>query len=307
MAHRYSYQFDPDDNGTAAQVCRLAGTRGGKVLELGCAAGTMTQVLSRHYGCEVTGVECDVLAAKVAKPYCARVIMADLNDPLWISAISSERFDTVVAADVLEHLRDPATCLRQVRNILTTDGQVVISVPNIAHSGVLAALFNNDFPYRDTGLLDRTHTHFFTSRTLECMLTQTGFAVEAMLPINAGRWHEEFRRFWEKLPRPIVDWLATNPAGAAYQIIVRAVPTTAELSYIDDISMSNREWLEQWPSTTDLGRNEQGDAGLHSRIASLMVERDEALARLAAIEQSRAWRFWKLYRWLRGQTRLGSS
>lgn len=306
MASRYSYHFDPDDDSTAAQVCRLAGARGGNVLELGCAAGTMTQVLSRHYGCEVTGVEYDARAAEAAKPYCARVIVADLNDPLWISAIGDERFDTVVAADVLEHLRDPGACLRQVRNLLTVDGQAVISVPNIAHSGVLAALLNNDFPYRDTGLLDRTHTHFFTSRTLERMLAQTGFAVEAMLPINAGRWHEEFRRFWEKLPTRIVDWLAANPVGAAYQIIVRAVPATAEVPYIDDIGTSNREWLEQWPGAADLGPNDQSD-DLHSRIASLMIERDEALARLAAIEQSRAWRFWKPYRWLRRQTRSRSS
>jgi len=45
-------------------------------------------------------------------------------------------------------------------------GDVVISVPNIAHADVKIALLKGAFPYSESGLLDRTHIRFFTKESL---------------------------------------------------------------------------------------------------------------------------------------------
>src|SRR5690606_6236743 len=108
---RYDYSFNPDDDSTAARVCRLVG-HGRQVLELGCAAGAMSAVMSRHYGCQVTGVEYDPAAAADARAHCRQVHVLSLDEPGWVSELSGAAFDTVVAADVLEHLRNPQACLR---------------------------------------------------------------------------------------------------------------------------------------------------------------------------------------------------
>ena len=79
-------------------------------------------------------------------------------------------FDAIVAADVLEHLKDPLEALNRLRPFLKPDGFFVISVPNVAHGSVRLALLSGDFEYADIGLLDSTHLRFFTRETLEKLL-----------------------------------------------------------------------------------------------------------------------------------------
>lgn len=290
---RYDYQFDPNGESTAAQVCRIAGS-GRRVLELGCAAGAMSAVLVSHYGCEVTGVEYDATAAEQARRFCQRVVLGNLDQPDWHEAFAGMQFDTILAADVLEHLRDPLTCLRQARKLLAQDGQLVVSVPNIAHSGVVAALLINDFPYRETGLLDRTHIHFFTALTLGQTLVQAGFSVEAVRTVDTGPWHPEFKRHWDALPAAIRDWLAANPAGKAFQIIMLARPQDEPAAYGDPSGDATQRWLAQ-PSQAatleaELAALRQSQQSLNQALADMRAERDQAQANLAVIHTSRSWR-----------------
>lgn len=291
---RYDYQFDPDGESTAAQVCRLAGS-GRRVLELGCAAGAMSAVLVSHYGCEVTGVEYDAAAAEQARRFCQRVVLGNLDQPDWHEALAGMQFDTIVAADVLEHLRDPLNCLRQARKLLAQDGQLVVSVPNIAHSGVLAALLANDFPYRETGLLDRTHIHFFTALTLGQTLVHAGFSVDIVRTVDTGPWHPEFKRYWDTLPATLRDWLAANPAGKAFQIIMLARPQDQPAAYGNPSADATQQWLAQQPTEAaaleaQLGVLHQSQQSLNQALADMRAERDQAQANLAAIHTSRSWR-----------------
>lgn len=290
---RYDYQFDPNGESTAAQVCRIAG-RERRVLELGCAAGAMSAVLVSHYGCEVTGVENDAAAAEQARRFCQRVVLANLDQPDWHEALAGMQFDTILAADVLEHLRDPLTCLRQARKLLAQEGQLVVSVPNIAHSGVLAALLTNDFPYRETGLLDRTHIHFFTALTLGQTLVQAGFSVASMQTVDTGPWHPEFKRYWDVLPATMRDWLAENPAGKAFQIIMLAHPEEEPTAYGDPSGDATQRWLAQSFQATSLEAEltalHQSQQALSQALADMQEERDQARANLAVIHTSRSWR-----------------
>ncbi|MGE4369097.1 MAG: class I SAM-dependent methyltransferase [Burkholderiaceae bacterium] len=244
---RYDYSFDPSDDSTASRVCRLVG-QGRQVLELGCAAGAMSAVMTHHYGCSVTGVEYDPAAAAEAKQHCAQVHVLSLDEPGWEAALVPAVFDTVVAADVLEHLRDPHACLRTLRAILPADGQLVVSVPSLANSGVLAGLLLNRFDYCEVGLLDRTHIHFFTTATLGEALVQAGFEVTDVQTIDASDWHPEFAHLWKGLPEALQAWLKQNPAGQAFQVVMRAVPSEAPAAFVDPFQESQRAWLNQFPA-----------------------------------------------------------
>lgn len=265
-ASRYDYQFDPAGDSTAARVCRLVGADR-KVLEVGCAAGAMSAVLSRHYGCRVTGVEYDSRAAEQARQYCEQVLEADLDAPDWAAPLRGKVFDTVLAADVLEHLRDPLACLRQLRTLLADDGRIVVSVPSIAHNGVLAALLSNEFEYRETGLLDRTHIHFFTGPTLQRMLNEAGFRVLLADAVEAGPEHPEFSDYWKCLPAPLAEWLGRNPAGRAYQVIVQAVPDNQPVP-LDrtEALVAQRQWQESMPDAKVLRQQQEDYAALQARL-----------------------------------------
>src|SRR5438874_922 len=154
-ASRYHVEIDVDSNSTHANILRLVGTRK-RVLELGCATGHMSRILADR-ACDVTAIELDAQAAERASAYCERVIVGDLDQLDFEQELGAERFDVAIAADVLEHLKDPSAVLRSVRNYLRPDGYVVASIPNIAHMSIRLALLSGRFPYSETGLLDRTH------------------------------------------------------------------------------------------------------------------------------------------------------
>src|SRR5690606_15741265 len=102
------------------------------------------------------------------------------------------------------------------------DGRLVVSVPNIAHGGVLASLLSGEFDYCDVGLLDRTHVHFFTPASLRRMLHETGFIVTQETAAEAGAMHPEFARYWDRLPVRLREWLERGPSARAYQSIMVA-------------------------------------------------------------------------------------
>jgi methionine biosynthesis protein MetW len=160
-------------------------TPGARVLELGCSSGYIGRLLIDEKGCQVTGVEVDAAAAAEARTQGLTVLEGSLEDPAFRQAIT-DRFDFVVAADVLEHLRDPAVVLDGFKRWLAPGGLAIIAVPNIATWEIRQQLFfRGDFEYQEMGILDRTHLHFFTWITLHKLVAQQQWSV---LDTMVERW-----------------------------------------------------------------------------------------------------------------------
>jgi hypothetical protein len=83
----------------------------------------------------------------------------------------------VIFADVLEHLVDPWSTLRQALAYVKPGGSVVISLPNIANYGVRLNLLKGEFRYQDFGIYDRTHLRFFTRETFQELVAGAGLRV----------------------------------------------------------------------------------------------------------------------------------
>lgn len=221
---RYAYQINPEEDfTTAARILRLVGT-GKRVLELGAASGSMTRAFKERNQCTVVGVEIDAAAAESARPYCERLIVGDIDTLDWAAEFGDERFDVVVAADVLEHLVDPWRCLEQTRARLTPAGYLVLSIPNVGFSGLLGAICAGEFPYQDKGLLDSTHLRFFTSHELEIALVASGYLPDEWERVELGAVDSEFSGHWQTLPEAVKAALAMNPEANTYQFVVRAFP-----------------------------------------------------------------------------------
>ena len=221
-ALRYEAAIDVDSDSTHARVVRLVG-HDADVLELGCATGSVTRLLREH-GCRVTGVERDAAAAARAAPACERLIVADLDTADLDAELGDETFDVVLAADVLEHLRDPALVLRDVAARLRPGGHVVASLPNIAHGSVRLALLEGRFPYAPTGLLDHTHLRFFTREGVEALFAEAGLAIVREEQQDAPIDGVEVSFAPDRVPGTVFQALARDPDATAYQFIVAAVP-----------------------------------------------------------------------------------
>lgn len=147
---------------------------GSRVLDVGCASGYLGEILQQR-GCTLIGIEADTDAAGDA-PF--PVLTGDLGDPAVRAEVGGP-FDTILCGDVLEHLADPAETLAWLATLLTPDGTVVVSVPNIAHWTGRRALIRGRFPQEDHGLFDRTHLRWFTRASARALVEGAGLRVVA--------------------------------------------------------------------------------------------------------------------------------
>jgi SAM-dependent methyltransferase len=222
-----------------------------RVLEFGCATGYMSAVLGERLGCAVTGVEFSPEAAEAARPRCERVIVADAERLDLAEALGETRFDAILFADVLEHLREPGLLLGRVRPFLAEGGSVVASIPNVAHGSVRLALLNGEFRYRDTGLLDSTHLRFFTRESVDDLFEQAGYAVTRWLRRRMDIGRTELGLPDRVVPDAVWQWLAADPEATTYQFVVRAVPRSEAAEAIYRLRARRREaragepWVER--------------------------------------------------------------
>src|SRR2546428_12775389 len=149
---RYT-EFDESPGSTHNLVLGLV-EPGSHVLEFGCGPGYRSRVLRDRLGATVVGVELNASAAELADEHCDRVLVGDAEELDLEAELGGERFDAILFADVLEHLRDPAALLRRVRRLVEDGGVVIASIPHVAHASVRLALLSGAFRYRQPGLLD---------------------------------------------------------------------------------------------------------------------------------------------------------
>ena len=145
-----------------------------RVLDLGCSSGLLAERI-RALGHRVTGV--DVHALPGVTERVDRFIEADLDRGLPVSIDDEDRYDVVVAADVLEHVREPERLLEEIRTILVPRGVLIASVPNFGHWYPRGRTALGLFDYDQRGILDRGHVRFFTRRGFLARLRHAGFRV----------------------------------------------------------------------------------------------------------------------------------
>jgi len=151
--------------------------RGSVVLELGSATGIMTRYMKEALDCKVYICEIDEQAIDIARQYAQDAWLGDIESLEWIKVFGQIKFDYIVCADVLEHLRDPAKILKEAGTLLKEEGSILISIPNVSHNDVVLPMLENRFEYTQVGILDSTHLRFFSYNTLLKMCFDTGYIV----------------------------------------------------------------------------------------------------------------------------------
>lgn len=177
------------------EVCDLVRGPVRTALDIGCAAGLLGEELLRRGLCEsVDGIEAEPAAAHEAATRLGRVWVADLDDD-GLACVGDARYDLVVLADVLEHVRAPWELLEQVQALLTPGAQVVLSIPNLRYFRVLGPLvLRGQFEYADSGVLDRTHLRFFTRKSIEGLVEGAGLRLEA-IHRSPSPWRSRWKRY----------------------------------------------------------------------------------------------------------------
>ncbi|NQU22870.1 MAG: class I SAM-dependent methyltransferase [Candidatus Nealsonbacteria bacterium] len=174
ISHGYCWQGERGGSRFRRLLQRLIRMRGdGRLLDVGCGGGQFLAEARRTGNWDLLGIEPHAPAARSARQ------LADCTvhtGTLQQTPLEPGSFDVVAMLGVLEHLHDPTSTLRRVRELLKPGGVLAVYVPSfdylrIKDTGWLSRLRTG----RHSNLHPQEHLFHFTPRTLATMLTAAGF------------------------------------------------------------------------------------------------------------------------------------
>ena len=148
--------------------CRLVlrHKRNGRLLDIGCGTGHFLAEMGRYPGWELAGVEPNAKAAEFARQ--ALGLNVHLGD-LFSAQFPDHHFDVVTMWDVLEHLYEPVSVLREIHRVLKPDGVLILRTPSLDSWD--ARVFGCYW----AGLDSPRHLAVYSRRTVEKLLTHADF------------------------------------------------------------------------------------------------------------------------------------
>ncbi len=167
-------------NHVRPEILNLIPSTAKSILDLGCGTGATSKALKERQPCHVTGIELNKEAAEAAKKNLDLCICDNLNR--YGPILSKDKYDTIILADILEHLITPWQVLKKFASVLSDSGTVIASIPNIAHPWIISQLQKGLFRYESAGLLDITHLRFFTKSTIGQLFYKAGLKITSMTP-----------------------------------------------------------------------------------------------------------------------------
>ena len=193
--------------------------QGKNVLELGAASGHVTTELTKR-GNRVTAVEIDISNRDLLSKVAEKVIITDLDRLDLVKKLQGEKFDVIIAGDVLEHTTKSELILLQLQELLEEDGYVVASIPNIAHGDVRLTMLEGNFPYAESGLLDKTHLQFFTRSSVKELFNDNGFHIAEIYHTIVALGQTELQVNLSSFDKDIVDYVRNAKDSNVYQFII---------------------------------------------------------------------------------------
>lgn len=144
------------------------------ILDLGCFAGNVGSIFLEKSNV-VYGMDLALNALRTAKRKGLDVILADADEQLPFRANS---FDVVFAGELIEHVLDVDFWLKEVKRVTRTDGDIVLTTPNMASLGRRLLLLTGKDPLTNVSWFSGAgHIRYFVKETLVSLLKENGLKI----------------------------------------------------------------------------------------------------------------------------------
>ncbi len=180
-----------------------------RLLDVGCGDGTAVRHV-RDKARVIFGTDIAQQACRAAAAGGIRTLVSSLDGASLPFAGNS--FDAVTCLDVIEHLLDPAHCMREIARVLRPGGRAYISTVNMRyakHAFHLVVLGRFPKTSTDTEAYDGGHLHYFTWKNIADVGAAAGLRAAyhiGIIPTSGRlRFLQPLRRQW-----PVRDFLAAG-------------------------------------------------------------------------------------------------
>ena len=177
------------------RLAKMAGlVSGRRILDVGYARRPNETLLEG--GRHVTGL--DLRESATPSGYQVEIV----GDVFDVGTVAPGPYDTIVAAEFIEHVEQPFDLIRTLRDQLADDGQLIISTPNPLSFPVVAFELIRD----RRRFYSPAHRYYFAPRWVEKILTDCDMTVTDV--VSVGLW----------------PYALPCPVGLSYQVIYVATP-----------------------------------------------------------------------------------
>jgi 2-polyprenyl-3-methyl-5-hydroxy-6-metoxy-1,4-benzoquinol methylase len=149
--------------------------RAQRVLDVGCGngvlCGTLAQAGMQAVGCDVS--ESGIAIARVNFPQVEFRQLSVYDSP---GDLADNKFDVVIATEVIEHLYEPGALLRFATAVLKPGGHVLLTTPYHGYLKNLAIAALGKWDRHHAPNWDGGHIKFFSRETLTELLRQHAYA-----------------------------------------------------------------------------------------------------------------------------------
>jgi glycosyltransferase involved in cell wall biosynthesis len=209
---------------------RKMNLHGDQALDLGFGCAAIASALHQD-GVVLDGIDQDPRAIAESILLFRRVFQDDLNRLGDIPL--DEKYDIVLAADILQFLVDPADFLSRLKKYLVKGGILVVALPNMVNIQTRLRILFGKFPLHHRGLLEEQALHFYTLDSMRQLLVRAGWKVEEtdVTSIPLTLMFPFLRRKRWRLPLWICRWFTLVFKGLlAYQgVLFCKNPNEADL------------------------------------------------------------------------------
>ena len=158
----------------------------GNLLDVGCANGEFL-FLAKKYGFNAYGVEANTYTANIATSNGLNVFNGTLEE----AKFKDNYFSVIYLGDIIEHVVDPVSLLRECKRILKKEGIIIISTPNIDCFWVKATQFVCYwFKLPWSVLLPYYHLYLFSEANLKKCMHKLNFEILEIKYNNVSLRHE---------------------------------------------------------------------------------------------------------------------
>jgi len=174
--------------------------KGGTVLDIGCALGDISIELFA-LGYQVHGIDCEPIRLNKAKKLTDKYRQKVEFEHTSLEEFSTDRtYNIVLLGEVLEHFIDPTRVLRDIKNLLSPAGKVVITTPNMPS-------LRNRLKFGLLGIFpdnNPEHKYYFDFKKLSHVVSDTGYEIhyfstrftDTLTKSKFTAWLEHVVLFW---------------------------------------------------------------------------------------------------------------
>lgn len=148
------------------------------VLDIGCGEGTLGMLLKKEFQ-NVHTVGCDIseTSLEFAKQFYDKTVLLNLDEDDIKRKVGDLKYQYIICVEIIEHLLNPKIALEKCKELLTKDGFLITSFPNIAWWKYRIKLLKGHFPEESRLYHHAEHLHDFTLNSFKELLQQSGLEI----------------------------------------------------------------------------------------------------------------------------------